>query len=140
MTGRILAVDPGEKRLGIAVSDPTGMLARPLGIIRHVSREEDASRIIQKAAEQQVVKIIIGQALDDEGLPTPQARHAEKLVEAIRAQTQIPVELWDESGSTQDARAARRAMGAPRSKRGGHLDEVAAAIILQSYLDASDRT
>jgi putative Holliday junction resolvase len=78
----------------------------------------------------------VGQALDDEGEATPQSRHAERLAEAIRQQTELPVTLWDESGSTQAARQARLAMGASRKKRGGHLDDLAAAYILQTYLDA----
>jgi len=140
MNGRILAVDPGEKRLGIAISDPTGTIASPLMVVKHVSRTIDAATIAALAAEQAAVRIIVGQALDDEGNPTAQARHAGRLAEAIREQTSLPVELWDESGSTQAARAARIAMGVSRRKRSGHLDEVAAAVILQSYLDAHERT
>jgi putative pre-16S rRNA nuclease len=133
--GRILAVDPGEKRLGIALSDPTGTIASPLQVLRHVSRAVDAEAIARLAAEREAVRIIIGQALDDEGNSTPQARHAERLAEAIRQVTALPVELWDESGSTQAARSARIAMGVSRRKRSGHLDEIAATVILQSYLD-----
>ncbi|NLG99838.1 MAG: Holliday junction resolvase RuvX [Chloroflexi bacterium] len=136
MKGRILAVDPGEKRLGIAVSDPTGTLARPLLVLKHVSREANAAEIARIAGEQEAVKIIIGQALDVEGLPTMQARRAARLAEAVRQQTALPVELWDESGSTQAARASRIAMGVSRRKRKGHLDDIAATIILQSYLDS----
>lgn len=136
MSGRVLAVDPGEKRLGIAISDPSGRFARPLLVLKHVARNIDAAQIARLAEENEAVRIIIGQALDDEGLPTPQARHAARLAEAVRAQTSIPVELWDESGSTQAARAVKIAMGAPQRKRRGHLDEIAAAVILQSYLDA----
>ena len=140
LRGRVLAVDPGEKRLGIAISDPTGTIARPLQVLKHVSRAVDAAIIASLAAEQEAVLIIVGQALDDEGNPTPQARHAMRLAEAIREQTTLPVELWDESGSTQAARGARIAMGVPRRKRGGHLDEIAATVILQTYLDAHERT
>jgi putative holliday junction resolvase len=136
MKGRILAVDPGEKRLGIALSDPTGTLARPLLVLKHVSRAVDAAQIAQLAVEHEAVRIIIGIALDEEGNLTPQARHAVRLAEAVRLQTHLPVELWDESGSTQAARSARIAMGVSRKKRSGHLDEVAAAVILQSYLDS----
>ena len=134
--GRVIAVDPGEKRLGVAVSDPTGMLARPLAVVRHVARAVDAAQIAALAAEQAAVLILVGVALDDEGGMTPQGRHSEKLAEAIRQQTEIPVLLWDESGSTQAARASRIAMGVSRKKRAGHLDDVAAAVILQSYLDS----
>ncbi len=138
MNGRVLAVDPGEKRLGIALSDPTGVIASPLMVLKHVSRALDAAQIAALAADHEAVKIVIGQALDADGQPTPQSRHAEKLAESIREQTSLPVELWDESGSTQAARSARIAMGVSRRKRSGHLDEIAATVILQSYLDAHD--
>lgn len=136
MKGRVLAVDPGEKRLGIAISDPTGTIASPMMVLRHVSRAVDADAIARLAGEQQAVCIVIGQALDDEGNPTPQARHAIRLAEAVREKTPLPVVLWDESGSTNAARSARIAMGVSRRKRSGHLDEIAATVILQSYLDA----
>lgn len=139
VSGRILAVDPGEKRLGIAVSDPSGTLARPLLVLKHVARAVDASQIVRLAAENEAVRIIVGWALDDDGLPSMQARSAARLADAIREQTSLPVEMWDESGSTQAARSVRMRMGATRRKRGGHLDEVAAAVILQSYLDAQPR-
>ena len=133
---RVLAIDPGEKRLGIAISDLSGMIANPLTVLQHVSRQVDAATIAQLAQEHQVGRIIIGQALDEEGLPTPEGRRAARLAEAVRLQTDLPVELWDESGSTQAARQARLAMGASRRKRSGHLDDLAATYILQSYLDS----
>jgi putative holliday junction resolvase len=132
---RILAVDPGEKRLGLAISDPTATIASPLMVIKHVARPVDAAAIAQTAEENHAELIVVGTALDDEGEPTPQSRRAERLAEAIRQQTSLPVVLWDESGSTQAARAARIAMGVSRRKRRGHLDDLAAAVILQSYLD-----
>lgn len=133
---RILAIDPGEKRIGIALSDPTATIANPLTVIRHVSRALDAATIAQLAQENQVALIVVGEALDDEGGSTPQSRRARRLAAAIRSQTELPVVLWDESGSTQAARAARLAMGVSRRKRSGHLDDLAATVILQSYLDA----
>ena len=132
---RVLAVDPGEKRLGIALSDPTGTIANPLTVIRHVSRPMDAATIAQLAHDNEAGLIVVGQALDDENRSTPSSRRAERLADAIRAQTDLTVELWDESGSTQAARAARIAMGASRRKRGGHLDDLAATYLLQTYLD-----
>jgi putative Holliday junction resolvase len=132
---RILAVDPGEKRLGVAISDPSGVIANPLTVLRHISRKIDAASITQLASEYGAEKIIIGQALDDEGLPTPEGRRAARLVEVLNHQTNLPVELWDESGSTQAARSARLAMGGNRRKRSGHLDDLAATYILQTYLD-----
>lgn len=132
---RILAVDPGEKRLGLALSDPSGMIANPLKVIEHVSRPLDAAQIAQVALEQEAALIVIGQALDSDGQPTPASRRSARLAAAIRAQTSIPVILWDESYSTREAQQARRAIGAPRKQRSGHLDELAATYILQTYLD-----
>jgi putative Holliday junction resolvase len=132
---RILAIDPGEKNIGIAISDPTGTIANPLTIIKHISRPIDAATIAQLALENRAKLIIVGQALGQEGESTPQSRRSARLAAAIKTQTNLPVELWDESGSTQAAREARRAMGVSRSKRKGHLDDLAATYILQTYLD-----
>ncbi len=134
--GRVLAVDPGEKNIGLAISDPSGTIASPLCVIKHSSRLLDAAAIAQLADENGPGLIVIGQALSAEGGITPQARHAARLAEAVREQTTLPVLLWDESGSTREARSARLAMGATRRRRGGHLDEIAATVILQTYLDA----
>lgn len=136
--GRVLAVDPGEKRIGLAVSDPTGTIANPLSVLRHVSRLIDAASIVQIAQEWGVVEIVIGQAVELDGTPGVMGRKAQRLAEAIRLQTDIPVVLWDESGSTQTARTARKKMGVKQSQRRGHMDDLAAAVILQSYLNSRD--
>ena len=132
----ILGVDPGSKRIGLAVSDSSGSIANPLTVIEHVSRPLDAAAIAQIASDQKAKRIIVGQSLDEQGQPTLEGRRAARLAAALRSQTDLPVELWDESFSTQEARAARIAMGAPKSKRRGHMDALAATVILQSYLDA----
>ena len=133
---RILAVDPGSKRHGIAISDPGGTIAGPLTVIKHVSRQADAAEIARLAETQGAGRILVGQALDEEGLPTFEGQRAARLADTIQSITALPVELWDESFSTQEAQAARRAAGASRRRRRGHQDELAATIILQSYLDA----
>ena len=133
---RVLAVDPGEKRMGIALSDPTGVVANPLGVIQHVARLVDAAQVVEMAEAHRVELIIVGQSLDEEGQPTFEGRRAARFAAALRSQTNIPVSLWDESFSTREARAARIAMGVARKKRAGHLDDLAAVVILQSYLDA----
>ena len=132
----MLAVDHGEKRIGLAVSDPTATIASPLTVIKHVSRTMDAAQVANLAEEIDVSLIVIGQSFDEEGLPNLAGRRAAKFAEALREQTQIPIVLWDESFSTQDARATRLEMGVSRRKRGGHLDELAAVIILRSYLES----
>ncbi|MEW6242192.1 MAG: Holliday junction resolvase RuvX [Chloroflexota bacterium] len=133
---RILAVDHGEKRIGLALSDPTATLASPLKVIEHISRAVDAAQVAALAADHEAGLIIVGQSFDEEGRPNVAGRRAARFAEALRAQTSIPVELWDESLSTQDAREIRLRSGASRKHRGGHLDDLAAAVILQSYLDA----
>ena len=135
MTQRVMSVDPGEKRPGIAISDLSGTIAGPLTVIQHESRATNAAKIAALAAEQEAMRIVIGQALDADGTVGPQARKSQRLAEAVRACIDIPVVLWDESGSTQAALEARRAMGVKRKNRRGHLDDLAAAYLLQSYLD-----
>jgi putative holliday junction resolvase len=133
---RILAVDHGEKRIGLAVSDESGTIANPLYVIPHTSRILDAAQVAERASAHDVQVIIIGQSLDDKGKPNKAGRMAAKFAEALRQQTSLPVELWDEAFTTQDARSARLAMGVSRKKRSGHLDEMAATVLLQSYLDS----
>jgi putative Holliday junction resolvase len=133
---RILAVDPGDKHLGIALSDPTGTIANPLTVIRHVARPLDAALIAELAQKNEAGLIVVGLALDEDGNPGFQARKAFRLADVIREQTSIPVELWDESESTREARMARIAMGSSRRARKGHMDELAATVILQTYIEA----
>ncbi len=133
---RILAVDHGEKRIGLAVSDLTGTIASTLRVIEHVSRPIDAAQVANIAAENDAALIVIGQSFDEEGQPNLAGRRAARFADALREQTQIPVVMWDEAYSTRDARRARIELGVSRKKRAGHLDELAAQIILQSYLEA----
>jgi putative Holliday junction resolvase len=133
---RILAVDHGEKRIGLALSDPTATLASPLTVIKHVSRLMDAAQVANLASENEVGLIVIGQSFDEEGEPNLAGRRAAKFAEALKEQTQIPVELFDESFSTQDARATVIEMGFSRKKRAGHHDSLAAVMILRSYIES----
>lgn len=132
---RILAVDHGQKRIGLAISDETGTLARPLMVLKHVARAIDAAAVSAQAQEQGVAQIIVGASYNEEGELNPAGQSAARFAEALRLQTELPVLLWDESMTTQDARQVRLATGASRRKRSGHLDDVAAAVLLQNYLD-----
>jgi len=136
---KILCIDHGEKRIGLAISDETATIASPLAVIQHTSRVVDAAQAAQLAAQHGAERIIIGQSFDEDGAPNPAGRSAARFAEALQTQTNLPVELWDESLSTQDARAARIQMGGTRKKRGGHQDALAATVILQSYLEAKRR-
>jgi len=132
---RVLAVDPGDKRIGIAISDPNQRIANPLVVIKHLSRATDAARIVEIAGENDVGLIVIGLPLDSEGNAGPQARKSERLAESIRSQTEISVILWDESGSSQEAEKAQHLLKVKRKKRRQQLDALAAIVILQDYLD-----
>jgi putative Holliday junction resolvase len=131
---RILAVDPGEKRIGIAISDPTNTISRPLMVLKHVSRQKDAESIVQISDNEDVGLIIVGWPLDSNGEVGYQARKSERLANVLRKLTSIHVEMWDESGTTQEAVKSRIAMGVSRKKRRSHLDDVAASLLLQDYL------
>jgi putative Holliday junction resolvase len=124
----VLSVDPGEVRIGLAISDPSRTIARPLEVMPHTSRAADVLGILERVARQGAGSIVVGVAMNSEGEVGPQARRGLRLAEALRQQTSVPVETWDESGSTLAAR------------RGGRddpmLDARAAAVILQEYLNA----
>jgi putative holliday junction resolvase len=136
---RILAVDPGEKHIGVAISDAGALLARPLTTLRHTSRARDAAQIVALADENEAGRILVGQPLDSDGQAGPQARHSESVAEAIRALTSLPVELVDESFSSQEAAAVLRATGKNRRSRSDQIHAAAAAAILQGYLDGHSR-
>jgi putative Holliday junction resolvase len=126
--GRVLAVDPGEARLGLAISDPSQTIARPLMVLTHQSRKKNAAAIAALAEEQQATCILVGVALQADGSVGMQARRALRLVRALQAETALEIHTWDERYSTQEALKIGPADGL--------LDARAAAVILQDYLDA----
>ncbi len=132
---KVLAVDPGDKRIGLAISDPTGTIARPLSVIKHISKEEDAERVAKAVEQEQAEMIVVGWALDSEGNVGYRARKSKNFAESIESKTKLPVKMWDESGTTQAALQSRIAMGVSKKKRKGHLDDIAATILLQDFLD-----
>lgn len=136
---RVLAVDPGEKRIGLAISDESRTIASPMGIIKHVSRADDAREIIRFSEEREVGTIVIGCALDMENEISFQGRKSVRLADCIRQSSSIPVVLWDESESTRIARETRREMSIKKTKQRGHQDDLAAAVILQTFLDAHSK-
>ena len=133
---RVLAVDHGARRIGVAISDLTATLARPLTIIAHESRARDAERVLKLAREHQIQVIVVGESLDEQGEPNAAGRRARLFAEALRASAELRVVMWDESLSTQDARRLRIAGGASKKRRGARIDAAAAAVILQSYLES----
>lgn len=135
---RILAIDPGEKRLGIALSDDVGMFARPLQVLHHTSREKDAAYIIQISDEYQCQMIIIGQALDSDGQVGYRARSSQRLADSIKSKTNCKVILWDESYSSHDVHELDILSRRPRKNRNKDVDARAAAIILDDYLKSEE--
>jgi putative Holliday junction resolvase len=132
---KVLAVDWGAKRIGLAVSDPAGKLARPLAVIQHISREENARRILEKAREVEIDVIVMGVTYADGDELSPSGRSAQRLAEEIEKQSTFKVILWDEDFTTQEAKEAMINSGISCSKRRGHADDRAAAILLQNYLN-----
>jgi len=134
---RILAVDHGEKRIGLALSDPTATIASPLQVIKHTTRLMDAAQVANLAYENDVGLIIVGQSFHVDGTPNLAGRRAANFAEVLKEQTDIPVELVDESFSTKDAQRVVVEMGVSRKKRKGHHDALAAVMILKSYIESN---
>lgn len=132
----VIAVDHGEKRIGVAVSDATRRLARPLATLKHIARNDDARRVAELAKQNGADLIVVGFSTDEAGLPNAAGRRAGKFAEALRNLWASEVVLWDESLSTRDAQARRLAADVRRKRRSMPIDAEAAAFILQSYLDS----
>lgn len=141
---RILAIDPGTVRCGLAVSDPLGMLATPLQAMPVGDGQDLAARLARRAAELEVARIIVGHPLNMDGTAGPRAQACERLAQALRDQTPIPVDLVDERLSSFEAEdrlheAGRRPRGRVRAGRAGRrdaqVDSAAAAVLLQWVLD-----
>jgi putative Holliday junction resolvase len=138
---RYLALDVGERRVGVAVSDETGLIATPLTVINRKSKAEDFARIARLAREQGVGGLIIGQPLNADGSAGPQVRRVERYAEALvqdlrNRGLELILSFWDEYLSTQRAQQAMLASGRKAKTRRARIDAVAAAVILQDYLDA----
>lgn len=132
---KYLGIDHGNVRIGVAISDPTGLLARPLRIVKHISRAEDASVIAQIAQDQACQAIVVGLPLDSDGCLGYRARSVNRFIEELQNQTDLTVIAWDESHSTQHALQSSISKGEGKKKRQEAMDDQAAALILQDYLD-----
>lgn len=135
MIGRLLGVDHGLKRIGLAVSDPTGLLARELRVYTRRTRAEDFTMIAHAVQEQGVYGIVIGlpSNLDlPEGVES-QAGTVQRWAAELRTVVSLPIVLWDEQMSSADAQELARQK---RRRWDQPIDDLAARLILQSYLDA----
>ncbi len=132
---KILGIDHGNVRIGIAVSDDTGNFARPLSIFMHVSRQQDADEIRRVCEQQGCELIVVGVPYDSDGGEGPRARSVLRFVKELTLVVSVPVTTWDESFSTHDVTQTSLQLGKSRSSRMKALDDRVAAVILQSYLD-----
>ncbi|HIZ19700.1 MAG TPA: Holliday junction resolvase RuvX [Firmicutes bacterium] len=134
-TGKILGVDLGTVRTGIAVSDPSGLLAAPVGTVTQRDLERLAEQVAQTAQEQAAVEIVVGHPRNMDGTRGESARRAEQFAEKLRDLTGLPVSLWDERMTTVSAIGILNQTNTRGQKRKAVVDTVAATIILQDYLD-----
>jgi putative Holliday junction resolvase len=135
--GALLGVDVGQVRVGLAVSDPDGLIASPVATL---ARDEDAGtdldRIATVARERDVVLVVVGLPLSLSGQEGLAAERARRYAGALQRRLEVPVRLWDERLTTVDAHRALRSSGVPGRQQRGVVDQAAAVLILQAALDA----
>jgi len=134
-----LSIDLGEKRIGIAVSDPRGIIAQPFDIIKRISDKETLLKIKSICSTEKIEVIVVGIPLS--GNEKTQLRF-KSFARKVKDATEIPVHLWDETFSTKQAQnmVAFSDVRSTRKKTKDHRDDVAAAIILQEFLDHEKST
>lgn len=132
---RILAVDPGSKRVGLALSDPTATIAQALTTLSAEPAGTLAARIADVAKANEAARIVVGLPKRLDGSRGPEANAAQALADAIRKESGLPVELVDERLTTAAAERSLIAGGMRRDKRRLSVDRVAATLILQAHLD-----
>jgi len=132
---RILGLDVGSKRIGVAVSDPDGILAVPLVVIEYGAEDSVYDRIFDLVEQHSVGLIVVGMPRSLDGNLGNQAERVKGFISTLSKRTGLPIETWDERFSTVSARKMMQEAGTKRSRRKKHIDELAATIILQGYLD-----
>ena len=136
-TGRLLAVDWGDVRIGLALSDESQVIATPLEtLVRRRGKRFPMPRFLELVAEHAPVGVVVGLPLTGEGDEGPSAAGAREVADAIGRRTGLPLDLWDERMSTARALAAIREQGGTARGRREDVDALAAAVVLQHYLEA----
>ncbi|MFN2221411.1 MAG: Holliday junction resolvase RuvX [Candidatus Promineifilaceae bacterium] len=133
---RVMALDLGEKRIGVAISDETRTLARSLTVLMRKSRLKDYERIGRIADEQGIMLVVVGLPLLNSGQEGEKAAWVRDYSADLERRLALPVTLWDEGYTTVRAEASLRERGIHGRRRRQRVDAAAAAFILQSYLDA----
>lgn len=134
--GRVMALDLGEKRIGVALSDPTRTIASPHSVMKRTSRADDFGRYATLIEEQAVNLVVIGLPITLGGQEGQRAAWVRDYGEDLSHHIDVPIEFWDESLTTVAATAALHAQGRRGQKVKERVDAVAATLILQSYLGA----
>lgn len=138
MAGRVLGLDAGERRIGVAMSDELRLLATPVAVLdRRNGLAPVLDRIRLLADRESVDLVVVGWPLNADGSVGRQARRAEAFAAIVRGLVRAPVELWDERLSTVAAAAILRQQGRGGRRARGQIDAIAAAVILQDYLDTT---
>lgn len=136
-TGRLIAVDWGDVRIGLALSDEAQILASPLDtLVRRPGKRFPMPRFLELVAEHRPVGVVVGLPLTGEGAEEASALAARELAETIARRSELPVELWDERMSTARALGAIREQGGSTRGRREDVDALAAAVLLQHFLEA----
>ena len=135
-TARVLALDLGGVRIGLALSDELGITAQPAGILEATGARADVEAIAKIVRERGVSRVVVGHPLLLSGQEGDQARKAREIADKLAASLDVPVELWDERLTTAQAERALVSDGVRRARRRAVVDCLAAVLILQSWLDA----
>ncbi len=135
---RILGLDAGEKRIGVALSDPLGIIASALTVVEVKTEADGVERVVALAREHEAERIVVGLPRSLDGSLGPQARRVQAFADLLAGRMDIPVVTWDERLSTVEAERTLVRAGIKRDKRKKRLDSVAAAVILQGYLDSRE--
>jgi len=133
---RVLALDVGDKRIGVAISDPSQVLARSLKVIERSSRQQDFAAVARLVEEYEVERVVIGYPRSLDGTVGEQAEKVKRYAAGLAKVLTVPVLLWDERFSTVTAERLMREAGLRGKKKRERIDAVAAAVILQDYLDS----
>jgi putative Holliday junction resolvase len=132
---RYLGIDFGEKRVGIAISDPTLTLAQPLQTLHYTSVKKLILNIQDMVKEKEIEKIVLGLPLNLKGKDSLKTKDIRKFAEKLKSQLNIPILLVDERFTTKEAQRILKQLGRQSSKRRDIVDQIAAQHILQTYLD-----
>ncbi len=138
MKDKILAIDVGEKRVGVAISDALGMLAHPLKTIRWKTTAALVYELKEIVEQEKVVSLIVGMPYTLKGGFSKKTEEVHKIAEVLKEQLPVPVILQDERLTTKMAEDALRSVGKQPSKQRQQIDQIAAVYILQSYLDRTN--